>query len=92
MERGNMELTVAMVISILSITFSIISFALNRKDKANKEASDDAYHLGKIDTKLKNIEESLTKIETKLDTYDHELEIKIEKAIENHIKEFHKGS
>lgn len=86
-----MELTIALVISILSITFSIIGFALNRKDKSNNDVKDESYHLGQIDTKLKNIEAMLNKIENKLDTYDSEIDDRIEKAINNHIKEYHKG-
>ena len=52
---------------------------------------DESYHLGQIDTKLKNIEIMLNKIENKLDTYDSEIDDRIEKAINNHIKEYHKG-
>lgn len=77
---------ISIVISILSITFAILSFSFSRKDK-NKEES---YHLGQIDTKLKNIEEVLSKIEKKLDGYDEEIDDKIQKAIDNHIKEYHK--
>ena len=33
----------------------------------------------------------LNKIENKLDTYDTEIDDRIEKAINNHIKEYHKG-
>ena len=86
-----MELTIALIISILSITFTIIGFALNRKDKSNNDTKDESYHLGQIDTKLKNIEAMLNKIENKLDNYDSEIDDRIEKAINNHIRSYHKG-
>ena len=58
-----MELTIALVISILSITFTILNFALSRKDKSNKDTSKDAYAQGRIEEKLANIEKTLAKIE-----------------------------
>ena len=86
-----MEITVALLIRILSITFSIIGFAFNRKDKSNDQTGKENYRLGMIDEKLANIEKTLTKIEDKLDTYDQEIEEKVSKAIEVHVKEYHKG-
>lgn len=84
-----MELTIAVVISILSITFTILNFAFSRKDKSNSTAKDESYKWGQIDAKLQNIEEFMKKIEKKLDSYDTEIDDKIEKAIENHIKQYH---
>lgn len=86
-----MELTIALVISIVGVVISVSSFVLSRKDKSNNDVKDESYHLGQIDTKLKNIEAMLNKIENKLDTYDSEIDDRIEKAINNHIKEYHKG-
>ena len=85
-----MELTIALVISILSITFSIIGFALNRKDKSNNDVKNESYHLGQIDTKLKSIEIMLNKIENKLDTYDSEIDDRISIALEHHVNEYHR--
>lgn len=84
-----MELPVA--ISILSAVISVSSFAMGRKDKATKDTGDDAYHLGQIDTKLNNIENVLGKIERKLDTYDKEIDEKIDTAFKHHILEYHKN-
>lgn len=84
-----MEITVALLISILSITFSIIGFAFNRKDKSNSDVQNASYRWGQIDTKLKNIEAFMAKIEKKLDNFDEELDDRIAKAIEIHIKEYH---
>lgn len=86
-----MELTIALAISIIGVVISVSSFVLSRKDKSNDNVKDESYHLGQIDTKLKNIEIMLNKIENKLDTYDSEIDDRIEKAINNHIKEYHKG-
>lgn len=86
-----MELTIGLIISIISVVIAISSFVLNRKDKSNDDVKNESYHLGQIDTKLKNIEKMLNKIENKLDTYDSEIDDRIEKAINNHIKEYHKG-
>lgn len=86
-----MELTIALAISILSVVMTVVNFALNRKDKSNKDAKDDSYKLGQIETKLSNIEKTLEKIENKLNGYDKEIDEKIEEAIEHHIKEYHKG-
>jgi len=72
----NMELTIALAISILSAVMTVVNFALNRKDKSNKDTKDDSYKWGKFDEKLENIEK--------------ELDTKIEKAISLHVEAFHK--
>ena len=87
-----MEISLAVGMSILSAVISVCSFVLNRKDKSNKDTSEDAYHLGQIDTKLKNIEDVLAKSERKLDTYDKEMDEKIATAMKHHINEYHKGN
>ena len=60
-----MELTIALVISILSIVFTILNFAFGRKDKSNSNTKDEGYRWGQIDAKLQNIEEFMAKIEKK---------------------------
>lgn len=86
-----MELTIALIISILSIVFTILNFAFGRKDKSNSNTKDEGYRWGQIDAKLQNIEEFMAKIEKKLDSYDSEIDDRIEKAIRIHIKEYHTG-
>lgn len=83
-----MEITIA--ISIISVVIAVSSFVLNRKDKSTSDASKENYRLGMIDEKLANIEKTLAKIEDKLDSYDKEIEDKISRAMEHHIKEYHK--
>ena len=85
-----MELTIPLIISILGAIMSVVSLILNRKDKSNKDTKDESYHLGQIDTKLKNIEAMLNKIENKLDNYDSEIDDRIAIALEHHVNEYHK--
>lgn len=86
-----MEITIALAISILGAVISVSTFVLNRKDKSNKDTKEDSYKWGQFDTKLDNIEKTLAKIENKLDSYDKEVDNKIDSAIKHHINEYHKG-
>lgn len=86
-----MELTIALALSILSGVIAVASFAFNRKDKSNEDTEKDSYKWGSIDEKLSNIEKTLSKIEDKLDTYDKEVDEKIDIALKHHINEYHKG-
>ena len=85
-----MELTIALAISIISCVISVSSFVVNRKDKSNQDTEKDSYKWGSIDEKLANIEKTLAKIEDKLDSYDKEVEEKIDIAIAHHVNEYHK--
>jgi C-terminal processing protease CtpA/Prc len=81
---------IALAISILSVIITVVNFALSRKDKTKNDTEKDSYKWGSIDQKLSNIEKTLAKIEDKLDTYDKEIDEKIEMALSHHIKEYHK--
>ena len=76
---------------IIGCVMGVLGLVFSRKDKSNKDTKDGSYHLGQIDTRLKNIEEVLEKIQNKLDIQEEEIDTKIEKAMENHIKIYHKG-
>lgn len=80
-----------LALSILASVISVSSFALNRKDKSNQDTEKDSYKWGSIDEKLSNIEKTLAKIEDKLDTYDKEVDEKIDVAFKHHLNEYHKG-
>lgn len=80
-----------LALSILASVISVSSFVLNRKDKSNQDTEKDSYKWGSIDEKLSNIEKTLAKIEDKLDTYDKEIDEKIDVAFKHHINEYHKG-
>ena len=84
-----MELTIALALSILGSVISVCSFALNRKDKSNKDTQNDSYKWGMIDTQIKQILNKLDKIDSKLDNNDKEIDERINIALEHHIKEYH---
>lgn len=84
-----MELTIALSISILSIVFTIINFANGRKDKATKEAKEDASKQSVIEYRLNELEKKIDQVLGLLDKQESEFEGKIEKALENHIKQYH---
>ena len=93
-----MELTIALALSILSSVISVSSFVLSRKDKAVKDVKDEdkekMWNVADkklIEYKLEQLEKKLDKILDKLDTYDKEIEEKINKALDEHIKVYHKG-
>lgn len=81
-----MEITIA--ISIISVVIAVSSFVLGRKDKAVKDAKENNLEL--INYRLDKLDENVQKILDKLDTFDSEVDDKIQKAIEHHIKEYHK--
>lgn len=82
---------ISLAISIIGSVLAVTSFFTGRKDKSNDEVSKMQYNQGKTDQILKNIMDKLDKIEAKLDSYDNEIDSRIDKAIETHIKEYHKG-
>lgn len=86
-----MEITLAIIISIVSTVISITNFTLGRKDKSNKDTEETSYRQGQLDMQIKQILAKLEKIDKKLDTYDREIEERIKNAIENHIAIYHKG-
>lgn len=81
-----MEITIA--ISLISVAIAVSSFVLGRKDKAVKDAKENNLEL--INYRLDKLDENVQKILDKLDTFDSEVDDKIQKAIEHHIKEYHK--
>lgn len=86
-----MELTIALAISIIGCVISVCSFVLGRKDKSVKDNGDTSYRQGQLDMQIKQILQKLEKIEKKLDTYDREIDERVEVAIKNHIAIYHKG-
>ena len=85
-----MEFNLSTVLSIASIIFVALNFALGRKDKSNDETQNEAYTQGRLDQKLANIIEKLEKIEKKLDYYDKEIDERIDTALMHHLREYHK--
>lgn len=88
-----MELTIALALSILGSVISVSTFVLNRRDKALKDKAEQDE--GKteqtlIEYRLEQVEKKLDKILDLLDSYDKEIDERVNKAIEQHIKIYHK--
>ena len=83
-----MEITIALALSILGSVISVSSFALSRRDKAVQNAKE--VNMGLIDYRLNELDKNVQKILEKLDSYDNEIDTRIEKAIQHHLKEYHK--
>lgn len=88
-----MELTLTLALSILASVISVSTFALNRKDKALKDKEEldkETSNQKLIDYRLKEVEKKLDKILDFLNSYDKEIDDRVEKAIENHVRLYHK--
>ena len=84
-----MELTIAMAISIICCVLSIATFVLNRKDKAIKDSKENHQEL--IEYQLKELKDDVKSILAKLDKYEKDVDDKIDKAIDMHIKLYHRN-
>lgn len=85
-----MEITLA--IAIISCVISVSSFALNRKDKSNKDIKEEQKQFDKnnlIEYRLTKIEQNIEKILNKLDVYEKEIDDRIKIAIDNHVAIYH---
>ena len=82
-----MELTFAIVISIISVVITVINFALGRKDKAIKDTKEDNY--GLLNYKIDELREGMNRLVDRFDRYEREIDNKLEKAVNNHIKVYH---
>ena len=86
-----MELTLGL--SILASVISVSSFVIARKDKAVRdkgEQDEDSSNQKLIDYRLTQVEKKLDKILEKLDSYDKEIDERIDKALEQHNQLYHK--
>ena len=86
----------ALAISILSIVMVVLNFVLNRRDKAVKDTKDegkeksvDVADKKLIEYRLEQVEKKLDKILDILDSYDKEIDMRVEKALEQHIQIYH---
>ena len=76
------------IISIGAVTISLVTLLLNRRDKAVADTKES--NLGLINYRLDKLDEKVDKILNKFDTYDKEVDERIEKAILGHIEMYHK--
>lgn len=77
------------VISCVGTIINVVTFIKNGNKDVKKDTSEDAYKWGRLDERLNNLEKQVNKILDKLDTFELEIDTKIEKALENHIKQYH---
>lgn len=84
-----MEITIALALSILGSVISVSSFVLTRRDKAIKDAKETNMEL--INYRLNELDKNVQKILDKLDNYENEIDNRIEKAMEQHLKMYHNG-
>ena len=87
-----MEITLAIIISIISTVISVTNFVLGRKDKSNKDIKEEQKQFDKnnlIEYRLTKIEQNIEKILDKLDVYEKEVDDRIKIAIDNHIAIYH---
>lgn len=82
-----MELTIALALSILSGVMGVVNFVTNRKDKAIKDTKES--HQDLIEYQLKELKEDVKAILNKLDRYDKDIDDRVDKAIELHVKMYH---
>ena len=88
-----MELTIALIISIISVVITVSTFVLNRKDKAVNDTKDSVKTTTNqqsnqqlIEYRLSQVEKKLDKIIDILDNYDREIDERIEKTMKEHIR------
>lgn len=84
-----MELTVALSISIISVVITVANFVLNRKDKAIKDTRENHQEL--IEYQLRELKEDVKAILNKIDKYESDMDDKVNKAIDIHVKLYHRG-
>lgn len=89
MEVSNFMTIILFVISCASIVLSILTFIKNGNKDVKEDTSKDSYKWGQLDAKLSNLEKQVDKILSKLDTFEIEIDTKIQKAMENHEKQYH---
>ena len=89
MEVSSFMTIILFGISVLNIVLYIVTFIKNGNKDIKQDTSKDSYKWGQLDEKLNNLEKQVNKILDKLDTFEIEIDTKIEKALDNHIKQYH---
>ena len=85
----NISTVISLGISIISIVFCIATFVRNGNKDIKRDSIEEASKWGRLEERLNNLEKQVNKILDKLDTFEIEIDTKIEKALENHIKQYH---
>lgn len=87
-------ITIALAISILGIALNVFNFYYSRKKDTItnvKEQDKESSNQQLIDYRLTQVEKKLDKILDILDSYDKEIDERIEKALSHHVEIYHKG-
>lgn len=82
---------ISLAISIISVLVCVLNFFRSDKNTSKSETEKESYKQGALDTQLKNILDKLGKIEAKLDTYSKEIDERIEKQMQIHLRIYHRG-
>lgn len=82
-----MEFNLTTLMAIISIVFCIASFVINRKDKAVKDTKEDNY--GLLNYKIDELRKELSRFSDKFDKYEQDIDGRIEKAVDLHIRLYH---
>lgn len=80
---------IALALSILSAVMTVTNFVVNRKDKAVKDSKENHQEL--IEYQLKELKDDVKAILSKLDKFDQDIDERINKAIDMHVKIYHGG-
>ena len=80
---------ISCIIAIIGSVLGVITYFSNKKDKAVKDTKENNYEL--IKYQISEIKEDVKTILGKFDNYERDTYEKIEKAINLHIKMYHKG-
>lgn len=86
-------ITIALVISILGIVLNVFNFYYSRKKDTIsdvKEQEKESSNQQLIDYRLTQVEKKLDKILDILDSYDKEIDERVEKALNKHVEIYHK--
>ena len=91
-----MEITIALALSILGSVISVSTFVLNRKDKAIQNTKENhqeliEYQLKELKEDYKDIANDIKEIKKMLSNYRETFRDMIDSAMEEHIKQYHKG-
>lgn len=75
-------------ISVAAVVISLITLILNRRDKAVADTKES--NLGLINFRLDQLDKNVQRILAKLETYDKEIDEKIDRKIHDHVEMYHK--
>lgn len=87
-----MEITIALVISIIGVVLSVFNFYYSRKKETItnvKEQDKESTNQQLIDYRLTQVEKKLDKILDILDKYEKEIDERVDRAMSQHIKLYH---